>query len=97
MTHAPDPPIVDAPPTADRMTAYDQEHLKLYMRLLDAESAGAPFAEVAKILLGIDPENEPERAERVHARHLGRAHWMTEHGYRDLLERGLPLQKDVVR
>ena len=93
MTHAPHPPIVDAPPTADRMTDYDREHLKLYMRLLDAESAGAPVAEIAKILLGIDSESEPERAERVHASHLGRARWMTEHGYRDLLERGLPLQK----
>ena len=93
MTHAPQPPIVDAPPTTDRMTDYDREHLKLYMRLLDAESAGAPVAEIAKILLGIDSESEPERAERVHASHLGRARWMTEHGYRDLLERGLPLQK----
>ena len=93
MTHAPHPPIIDAPPSADRMTDYDREHLKLYMRLLDAESAGAPVAEVAKILLGIDSESEPERAERVHASHLGRARWMTEHGYRDLLERGLPLQK----
>ena len=93
MTHAPHPPIVDAPLTADRMTDYDREHLKLYMRLLDAESAGAPVAEIAKVLLGIDSESEPERAERVHASHLGRARWMTEHGYRDLLERGLPLQK----
>ncbi len=84
------PPIADAPPTADAVTVYDREHLALYMRLLDAEAAGAPLAEVAIILLGIDAEREPERAERVHATHLGRARWMTEHGYRDLLQHGLP-------
>ena len=89
MTFTPDPPTADEPPDADRVTVYDQEHLKLYMRLLDAESAGAPVTEVARILLGIDPEIEPERAARVHASHLGRARWMTEHGYRDLLQRGI--------
>ncbi|MBB4287956.1 DNA -binding domain-containing protein [Roseospira goensis] len=90
MTRTPEPPIVDAPPAADCVTLYDREHLKLYVRLLDAENSGASVAEVARILLGIDPESEPERAERVHASHLGRARWMTEHGYRDLLQRGLP-------
>ena len=86
MPYTPDPPIADAPPAADIVTVYDREHLKLYMRLLDADTAGAPLAEVAKILLGIDANNEPERAQRVHASHLGRARWMTEHGYRDLLQ-----------
>ena len=54
--------------------------------IADAPPAGTPLAEVAKILLGIDANNEPERAQRVHASHLGRARWMTEHGYRDLLQ-----------
>ena len=89
MSNAPQPPIADAPPAAECVTGYDREHLKLYMRLLDAETAGAPVVEIAKILLGIDADNEPERAQRVHASHLGRARWMTEHGYRDLLQRGL--------
>lgn len=90
MTHAPAPPIADAPPAANVVTVYDRDHLKLYMRLLDAEAAGASLADVANILLGIDAESEPDRAERVHASHLGRARWMTENGYRDLLQRGLP-------
>lgn len=90
MTHAPATPIADAPPTANVVTVYDREHLKLYMRLLDAEAAGASLADVAIILLGIDADVEPERAERVHANHLCRARWMTENGYRDLLQRGLP-------
>lgn len=90
MTRNPDPPIVDSPPSANSVTVYDREHLKLYVRLLDAEAAGAPLVEVARILLGIDAEREPERAQRVHASHLGRARWMTEHGYRSLLQQGLP-------
>jgi hypothetical protein len=71
------------------MTAYDRTHLKLYMRLLDAEADGASWEEAAEILLGIDPKLEPERARQVHHSHLQRAHWMTEHGYRDLLRSSL--------
>ena len=90
MTQTPDPPLADAPPADERVTVYDRDHLKLYVRLLDAESEGAPLAEIALILLGIDAAAEPERARRVHDNHLGRARWMTEHGYRDLLTKGLP-------
>lgn len=79
------PSIADAPPADECVTVYDLDHLKLYLRLLDAESEGAPLADIAWILLGIDAALEPERAWRVHDTHLGRARWMTEHGYRDLL------------
>lgn len=82
--------IADAPPANDGVTPYDRDHLKLYMRLLDAESDGASLGEVCLILFGIDADAEPERARAVHDSHLGRARWMTEHGYRDLLRRGLP-------
>jgi hypothetical protein len=41
-------------------------------------------------LFGIDAEAEPERAKIVHQSHLSRARWMTEQGYRDLLQNGLP-------
>ena len=37
---------------------------------------------------GIDPDREPERAQRVHHSHLARARWMTEHGYRQLVREG---------
>ena len=32
----PEVPIADEPPSADILTAYDQEHFVLYLRLLDA-------------------------------------------------------------
>ncbi len=88
MTQPPKSPIADAPPDAETVTAYDRDHIKLYVRLLDAEKAGATCEDISKLLLGIDAEREPERARRIHASHLGRAHWMTEHGYRDLLKSG---------
>lgn len=83
-------PTADAPPDDAVITVYDRDHLKLYMRLLDAESAGASLNEVSSVLLGIDASAEPERARRVRDSHLRRARWMTEHGYREILKQGLP-------
>ncbi len=56
-----------------------------YLRLLDADAEGADWTEVARIVLHIDPFDEPERARGAWESHLARAKWMTEHGYRDLL------------
>ncbi len=36
-------------------------------------------------MFGLDPDEDHERARRVHDSHFARARWMTEHGYRDLL------------
>jgi len=83
-------PEADEAPSEQTVTDYDHAHLKLYARLLDAERENASLIEIAQILLGIDAVSEPERAQRVHASHLERARWMTEHGYRDMLARGLP-------
>ena len=83
-------PIADAPPDEARLTTYDRDHLKLYMRLLDAETAGASLEEVSSVLFGIDATAEPERAQRVRDSHLSRARWMTEQGYRQILKHGLP-------
>ena len=58
--------------------------MKLYMRLLDAETDGADWREAVALLFGIDPRKEPERANRVHRSHLARARWMREYGYRQL-------------
>jgi hypothetical protein len=80
-----DPPIAETAPTAAQITDYDRAHLPTYLRLLDAESDGAPWDEVARIVLDLDPEREPDRARRAHDTHLARAHWLTAHGYRDLL------------
>jgi hypothetical protein len=34
-----------------------------YLRLLDADAEGADWREVARIVLHIDPDREPERAD----------------------------------
>jgi Uncharacterized conserved protein (DUF2285) len=81
----PNPSVADVAPAAETLTAYDQEHLVTYLRLLDAEADGADWTEVARLVLHIDPVKEPARARQAWETHLARAKWMTEHGYRDLL------------
>lgn len=85
-----DPPVADQAPTEDALTAYDQNHAVIYLRLLDAEAEGADWTEVARIVLHIDPKREPERARRAWETHLSRAKWMTSHGFRHLLRGGPP-------
>ena len=80
-----DPHVADQAPQDDELTDYDREHFPTYLRLLDAETEGADWAEVARIVLQIDPTDEPERARRAWESHLARAKWMTEHGYQHLL------------
>jgi hypothetical protein len=81
-----DPPVSDQAPDGDTPTDYDHKHLVTYLRLLDADAEGADWAEVARIVLHIDPKQQQERARRAWESHLARAKWMMEHGYRDLLE-----------
>lgn len=81
-----DPPISDTVPDEPALTSYDEEHHITYLRLLDADNEGADWKEVAKIVLHIDPEREPERARRVWESHLARARWMSRSGYRHLLK-----------
>ncbi|MFN3945292.1 MAG: DNA -binding domain-containing protein [Allosphingosinicella sp.] len=81
------PPLTDPPPDRSELTDYDRAHLKLYMRLLDAEKAGAPWTEVVRRLMSIDPATDRDRAQRLHASHLARARWVSEFGYRDLLQK----------
>jgi hypothetical protein len=69
------------------LTDYDREHLVTYLRLLDAAGEGAPWDEVARVVLGLDPTADPEAARRSHDSHLARARWISDHGYRDLLRR----------
>jgi hypothetical protein len=86
----PDPPISDVAPTDRNLTGDDQQHLVTYLRLLDADAEGADWQEVAKIVLHIDPEREPDRAKRAWESHLARAKWLTANGYRHLLRGGAP-------
>lgn len=82
----PSPAIADEVPWSEKTTKYDEAHFITYLRLLDASAAGASDAEMCRIVLGIDAAKEPDRAKRALESHLRRARWMTEHGYRHLLQ-----------
>lgn len=77
--------FADEPPQTERVNSYDERHLVTYLRLLDAERDGAPWQEAVRIIFGLDPDKEPERARHMHETHLARARWMTVTGYRHLL------------
>ena len=85
-----DPEVADTAPVSNVLTGYDEQHVITYLRLLDADSDGADWEEVAKIVLHIDPQREPDRARRAWVTHLERARWMTKTGYRHLLQGGAP-------
>ncbi|HXW70208.1 MAG TPA: DUF2285 domain-containing protein [Methylocella sp.] len=77
--------IADAASTTDTLTSYDEEHVITYLRLLDADRENADWTEVWRIVLHIDPAQQPTRARQVFDSHLARAKWMTTH---HLLRRG---------
>ena len=79
------PDFDDRPPMSAKLTPYDERHLVTYLRLLDAAEEGADWREAVRIIFGLDPAREPDRARVVHDSHLTRARWMTETGYRHLL------------
>ncbi len=78
-------PVADVAPSEPHLTDYDHKHVAIYLRLLDAAEEGAAWEEAARIVLGVDPDREPERAKRVHDTHLARARWLSTQGYRDFL------------
>ena len=75
-----DPDVADVAPNEPALTAYDEQHVVTYIRLLQAEGQGADWREVARIVLHVDPEREPERARTAYQSHLARAKWVTEQG-----------------
>lgn len=86
MAHPPfDPPVADTAPQAPSLVAYDREHLITYLRLLDADADGADWAEVATLVLHIDPAVDRHRARIAFESHLSRARWMRDNGYEQLL------------
>jgi hypothetical protein len=70
-----DPDVADTAPSDPVLTAYDEQHLIMYLRLLDADAKGADWREVTRVVLHLES-------------HLSRAKWMTEQGYRHLLRGG---------
>jgi hypothetical protein len=85
-----DPPVSDSAPSESILMEYDKQRLVTYLRLLDAEADGADWREVARVVLHIDAEREPDRAKRAWESHLARARWMTEAGYQHLLRGSTP-------
>jgi hypothetical protein len=75
-----DPNVADFAPEDPALTSYDEQHVVTYMRLLQADSEGADWREVARIVLHIDPEHEADRARLAYQSHLARAKWLTEKG-----------------
>ncbi len=83
------PVIADQAPNDSTLTLYDEEHMIVYSRLLDAEADGADWMEAALLVLDIDPILEPKRARNAWHSHLSRAKWMIENGYQHLLRRAV--------
>lgn len=71
-------------PTGDALTDYDRAHASLYLRLLDAETAGADWREIVPLLFGLDVASDPKRAEDMHATHLARAKWLRDGAHKGL-------------
>jgi Uncharacterized conserved protein (DUF2285) len=74
------------PSVSPTVTAYDYAHHATYLRLLDADNEGADWQEVARVVLELDPIADPETAKAIWKRHLDRARWMSEQGYRQLID-----------
>lgn len=77
--------FMDAPPKAAKPTDYDWAHRVCYLRLLDADADGADWRDVARTVMNLDPDADPDGAQASWQSHLKRARWMTTHGYRDYL------------
>ena len=54
----PNPQVADLAPAGPVLTAYDEEHMITYMRVLDADQQGADWRDVSRIVQRIDPDNE---------------------------------------
>src|SRR3546814_5633473 len=68
------PELLPEPPCSDKITDYDYRLLIVYLRLLDAEADGADWADVARIVLHLDPADKPREARAVHAAHRSEEH-----------------------
>lgn len=74
--------VVGEVPWDERVTAYDEAHFVLYVWLLDAALAQQSEDDMCRALFKTDP---CDRTRMIVRSHLKRAKWMTEHGYRQLL------------
>lgn len=77
--------INDQAPRDPVVTDYDRACAKTYLRLLDAEGAGASWEEATARLLQVDPARDRERARLRYETHIARARWLRDGGYVELL------------
>jgi hypothetical protein len=77
--------LLPIPPDEPVVTPYDRAHASLYLRLLDAEAAGADWQTAARLVLDQDLAADCAGAQRLHASHLSRAHWLRDGGFLRLL------------
>lgn len=84
-----DPDVDDLAPMEPDVTPYDEAHFVTYLRLLDAETDGADWTEVSRIVLHRDPVAQLVRTRACWESHLTRALWMTKIGYRRILEQAV--------
>jgi len=54
------------------------------MKLLTASDDEASLEEMAKDIFGIDPTQEPDRAQKTVSSHVERANWILKSGYKEL-------------
>jgi hypothetical protein len=78
------PLVADEAPNNPTLTAYDEEHLLVYVRLLDAEADGADWMEAALLVLRFDPILEPKHSYCL-AKSLNASQMDAENGYEHLL------------
>jgi hypothetical protein len=76
--------LIETVPSGDLVTDYDRAHLQLYIRLLDARSAGTSSDDMCRLILEIDPTSDRDRAQKLLASHLERADWMSSVGFRQI-------------
>ncbi|WP_432475212.1 DNA -binding domain-containing protein [Brucella anthropi] len=81
-----DPDVEDEAPRGADITTYDEQHYVTYLRLLDACRDGADWQEVARIVLHRDPDRDEAGTRRCWESHLERARWLSNKGYRRILE-----------
>lgn len=79
------PSFNDVAPSGSELTEYDRAHVPLYVRLLDAAAAGAPWERIAERVFKLDVSHDPAGARRTVETHLTRARWMMDQGYKELL------------
>ena len=71
-------------PGSSRITPYDRAHFKLYLLLLKAEQQDLDWRLVVRDIM--ESDRADTFAKRCWQSHLKRAKWMSESGYRQLLD-----------